>query len=60
VNREEDTMNKANEKNKGVLIQDVVETETPCRKRRATRRMTPIVESQVRRSERNKKNTNGF
>ncbi|CAD6214876.1 unnamed protein product [Miscanthus lutarioriparius] len=33
-------------KNKGVIIQELEETETPYKKRNVTRRLTPVVESQ--------------
>lgn len=40
------------EKNKAVIIQEIKETATPFKKRKTARRQTPIVKSQVRRSER--------
>jgi hypothetical protein len=55
----------SNEKDKEALIPEIEELDTPTagngtKKKRAARRETPIVESQVRRSERVKKDSNGF
>lgn len=47
-------------KGKGIIIQDLGSNEVPIKKRRASRRLTPIVDSQVRRSERVKQINNGF
>jgi hypothetical protein len=49
-----------NGKNKGVVIKDIEENATPFKKRRASRRLTPIIDTQVRRSVRVMKNNNGF